>query len=243
LASQLGLSTDGTLDDLRKRVKEKWSTVEPYLPSQSAAKSFLLRTLVQQNMDPSMHQGNCLSKIKIKLLTDLISGIPVLSGTDPEEILKFLIRAKGVFDLKLISESEFMVLLISRTVGRITQILGAHLGSAQRWAMVQSEIISTFLSPRVKEGFLAFNLRGRSKHLCYVSSGGCRDFGLHWLGISTSGPHGAKPTSEGKPEFVRDLFSLATTVAEAVAVEEQRKRVSAAVKPGPGPRLLRVMWH
>jgi hypothetical protein len=86
LASQLGLSTDGTLDDLRKRVKEKWTAVEPYLPSQSAAKSFLLTTPVQQNMDPSMHQGNCLSKIKIKLVTDLISGILVLSGTDPEEI-------------------------------------------------------------------------------------------------------------------------------------------------------------
>jgi hypothetical protein len=105
LASVLGLSTDGTLDDLRERIKEKWTAVEPYLPSQSAAKSFLLTTPVDQNMDPSMQQGNCLSNIKIKLATDLISDIPVLSGTDPEEILKFLIRAKGVFDLKLISES------------------------------------------------------------------------------------------------------------------------------------------
>jgi hypothetical protein len=40
LASQLGLSTDGTLDDLRKRVKEKWTAVELYLPSQSTAKSY-----------------------------------------------------------------------------------------------------------------------------------------------------------------------------------------------------------
>jgi hypothetical protein len=45
LASQLGLSTDGTLDDLRKRVKEKWTAVELYLPSQSTAKSSLLRRL------------------------------------------------------------------------------------------------------------------------------------------------------------------------------------------------------
>jgi hypothetical protein len=155
LASQLGLSTDGTLDDLRKRVKEKWTAVELYLPSQSTAKSFLLTTPVQQNMDPSVSQGNCLSKVKIKLATDLISNIPVLSGTDPEEILKFLIRAKGIFDLRLISESEFMALLVSRTVGRITQILGAHLGSTQSWAMFQSEIISTFLPLRVKDGFLA----------------------------------------------------------------------------------------
>jgi hypothetical protein len=38
-----------------------------------------------------------------------------------------------------------------------------------------------------------------------------------------------------KPESVRDLFSLAISVAEAVAVEEQRRRLSAAVKPGPAP--------
>jgi hypothetical protein len=155
LASQLGLSADGILADLMKRVKEKWTAVELYLLSQSAAKSFLITTPVQQNMDTSVYQGNWLSKVKIKLATDLISGIPVLSGTDPEEILKFLIRAKRVFDLKLISESEYMAHLVSRTVGRITQILGAHLGSTQSWAMVQSEIISTFFPPRVKEGFLA----------------------------------------------------------------------------------------
>jgi hypothetical protein len=39
-----------------------------------------------------------------------------------------------------------------------------------------------------------------------------------------------------KPESVRDLFSLATTVAEKMAEEEQRKRVFAAVKPGSAPR-------
>jgi hypothetical protein len=31
VASQLGLSTDGKLDDLRKRVKEKWTAIEDYL--------------------------------------------------------------------------------------------------------------------------------------------------------------------------------------------------------------------
>jgi hypothetical protein len=38
-----------------------------------------------------------------------------------------------------------------------------------------------------------------------------------------------------KPESVRDLLSLATTVAEAMAVEEQGKRVFAAVKLGLAP--------
>jgi hypothetical protein len=38
LASQLGLSTDGMLDNLRKRIKDKWTAVEPFLLSHGAAK-------------------------------------------------------------------------------------------------------------------------------------------------------------------------------------------------------------
>jgi hypothetical protein len=41
-----------------------------------------------------------------------------------------------------------------------------------------------------------------------------------------------------RPKSVRDLFSLATIVAEAVAVEEQRKRLTAADMPGSAPRPL-----
>jgi hypothetical protein len=42
LAAQLGLSIDGTLDDLRKRVKQRWAVIQPYLPSPTAAKSSLV---------------------------------------------------------------------------------------------------------------------------------------------------------------------------------------------------------
>jgi hypothetical protein len=51
LASQLGLSTDGSLDDLRKRVKEKWTAIEIYFPSESAAKASLVTKPVQQNIN------------------------------------------------------------------------------------------------------------------------------------------------------------------------------------------------
>jgi hypothetical protein len=39
-----------------------------------------------------------------------------------------------------------------------------------------------------------------------------------------------------RPESVRDLFLLATTVAETVVVEEQHMRLTAVVKPKPVPR-------
>jgi hypothetical protein len=39
-----------------------------------------------------------------------------------------------------------------------------------------------------------------------------------------------------RPESIQDLFSLATTLAEAVAVEDQRKRATATAQQGSVPR-------
>jgi hypothetical protein len=161
LARQLGLSTDGTLDDFRKRVKEKWTAIEPCLPSPSAGKSSVVTKPVSQSTDSVGYQGYCLNKFKFKLATDLISAINVLSGTDPEEVLNFLIRAKEVLDHKLVSDSEFIVLMVSRTSGRITQILGAHVGTTQDWGVVQTELISTFIPCRVKKRLLALHVLER----------------------------------------------------------------------------------
>ena len=247
LARQLGLSTDGTLDDLRKRVKEKWTAIEPCLPFPSTAKSSVVTKPVLQSTDSVGYQGYCLNKVKLKLATDLISAIPVLSVTDPEEILTFLIRAKGVFDLKLVSDSEFMALLVSRTSGRITQILGAHVGTTQCWGLVQTEIISTFLPCRVKERFLAshvlerFQSPGEDLNSYVMSVVAAADI----LGFSGSEAQLVQRMLQNlhpklksyllfatRPESIKDLFSLATTVAEAVAVENQRKRTTASAQQG-----------
>jgi hypothetical protein len=118
-ASQLGLSADGALDDLRKRVKDKWTIMKPYLPPISTAKSSQMAKPVQLGVEPVGAQESSLSKVKIKLASDLIVAIPPLSSTDPEQILQFSIRATQVAELKLVTDSEFMALLISRTVGRI----------------------------------------------------------------------------------------------------------------------------
>jgi hypothetical protein len=242
---------DGTLDELRKRVKEKWTNIEPYLPCPSAAKSSVVTKPVQENVEQVVYQGNCLTKVKLKLATDLISGIPVLSGTDPEEILKFLIRVKQVFELKLVSDPELLTVLIIRTSGRIAQILGAHIGTTQSWGMVQSEIISTFLPPRVKERFLAsyvldrFQSTGVDMNTYIMSVVVAADI----LGFSGSESQLVHRMVENlhprvksfflfasRPETVRDLFSLATTVAEALAVEDQRKRLTAPIQQGAAPR-------
>jgi hypothetical protein len=66
LASQLGLSADGALDDLRKRVRDKWTIMEPYLPPISTAKSSQMAKPAQLGVAPAGAKGSSLSKVKIK---------------------------------------------------------------------------------------------------------------------------------------------------------------------------------
>jgi hypothetical protein len=154
LASQLGLPTDGALDDLRRRVREKSTTIEACVPSLGLDKSSLIVESGQPGTDASVSPRNDASKVRLKLVTDLVQGIPVLSGTYPEAILKFLIRVNQIWELRLISDAEFLAVLFGRTSGRVMQILGTHLAMKNAWGMVQSDIIATLLPPRVKESFL-----------------------------------------------------------------------------------------
>jgi hypothetical protein len=154
LARYMGLSVDGTLDDLRKRLKQKWTALQPYLPSPSAVKPSLVLEPNSLSTDFINHDSSYLGKVKSKLVSGLIMNVPLLMDTDPENVVKILIRVSEVYELKLVSDSEFMSLLVCGTSGRVTQILGAHLGTAQNLAGVRSLIISTFLPPRVKEKYL-----------------------------------------------------------------------------------------
>ncbi|PNF24849.1 hypothetical protein B7P43_G12918 [Cryptotermes secundus] len=140
-----------------------------------------------------------------------------------------------------------MALMVSRTSGRITQILGAHIGTTQSWGLVQTEIISTFLPCRVKERFLAshvlegFQSPGEDLNSYVMSVVAAADI----LGFSGSEAQLVQRMLQNlhpkvksyllfatRPESIKDLFSLATTVAEAVAVENQRKRTTASAQQG-----------
>jgi hypothetical protein len=54
LASQLGLKADGTLDDLRRRVKERWTAMESFLPSPSPATESILETKAKSHVTDSL---------------------------------------------------------------------------------------------------------------------------------------------------------------------------------------------
>jgi hypothetical protein len=193
-------------------------------------------------VDSGVVQASSLGKVKVKLATDLIVAIPPLTCTDPEKVLQFLIRATQVRDLKLISDSEFVALLISRTSGRVMQMLGAHIGTPDGWGMVRSEIISNFLPPRVKEQFLTSyvleRFQGPDENLTnFVMAVATAADILGFTGPETQlvrrmlqNLHPAVRSHfvfETRPESVAEMFALATTVAEAVAVDEQRRRATA----------------
>jgi hypothetical protein len=65
-------------------------------------------------------------------VTDLIKKISLLADTDPEKILIFLMGVKGVHDLNLVTDFEFISPLDSRTSGSIMQNLRVHLGNVSR---------------------------------------------------------------------------------------------------------------
>jgi hypothetical protein len=236
LTSQLGLSIDGTLDDLRKRLKQKWTSLQPYFPPPSAPKSSQASEPNPLNIYSIGHESTYLSKVNFKLVSNLIKNIPLLADTDPEKIVKFFMSVGEVYDLKLVIDSEFMSLLVCRTSGRITQMLGSHVGTTRNWGMVRSHIVSTFLPPRVKEKFLASyvleRLQSSSEDLkSYIMSVVAAADILGFAGsesqlvdrmLQNMHPRDKSYLFASKPGSVRDLFSLATTVAEAVAVEEQR---------------------
>jgi hypothetical protein len=98
----------------------------------------------------------------MNLVSDLLTNIQVLSDTDPDRILKFFIHVSAVYELKLVSDLEFMSLLVSRTSGRIMQMLETHLGTTNGWGEVWSSIISTPPPhPRLKEKFLMTYIQDR----------------------------------------------------------------------------------
>jgi hypothetical protein len=136
LAMELSVPVQGTLDELRKRLKEKWKVLETYLPPQNTDKSEVAMHTAGVSdtevkcSDVHDHVDYSQSKLRGKVVTDLVKNIPVLSDTEPESVFKFLVRAREVYDLNLVSDDEFLALLVARTIGKVTQIFGAHLSTS-----------------------------------------------------------------------------------------------------------------
>jgi hypothetical protein len=133
LANELGVSAQRTLDELRRKVKDKGRAVEIYLPPQIADKFGAgmdvagVSNVKIQNADVHAQISYSQIKLKCSVVTDLVRKIPVLSDTEPESVFRFLVQAKEVYDLKLVTDREILALLVTRTSGRLMHIISVHL--------------------------------------------------------------------------------------------------------------------
>ncbi|PNF36842.1 hypothetical protein B7P43_G09252, partial [Cryptotermes secundus] len=177
-------------------------------------------------------------KMRGKVVGDLVRNIPVLSGTDSESVLHFLIRAQEVYDLNLVVDLEFLAPLVGRTSGRVTQILGLHLGTSSMWGVVSSEISSIFLPPRIREEFVCkYVLRlfqSQTEHLTqFIMSvvAAARILSYHGSEsdlvqrtVQNMHPRVRSYLVFGsKPTTISELQALASHVAEARAIDAQRQ--------------------
>jgi hypothetical protein len=139
-------------------VKEKWKVLETFLPPQKADKSEVAMHTAEgrDSRDSSVNGDVTYSQIKLRAnaISDLVKGILGLNDVETEGVLKFLIHASEVYELGLVTDEEFLALLVARMTGRFTQIIGGHLSASANWGVVCSELRSTFLPPRIREGLL-----------------------------------------------------------------------------------------
>jgi hypothetical protein len=142
-------------------LKEKWKALETYLPPQSEDKSEVamhtagVNDSKVQGGDVHNHVSYAKLKLRGKAASDLVKNIPVFSDTDPESVFNFVIRVREVYDLNIVTDAEFLALLVARTTGRFTQIISVNFSASSNGVSVCPEILSTFLPPCIREGFLS----------------------------------------------------------------------------------------
>jgi hypothetical protein len=234
----------GTLDELRKRLKEKWKALETYLPPQNADKSEVaMHTAGFSDIkvhcgDVHDHVSYSQSKLRGNVATDLVKNIPVLSDTEQESVFNFLIRAREVYDLNLVTDAEFLVLLVARTTGRLTQIISVHLSASSKGVSVYSEILPTFLPPSIREGFLSKYVSDRFQFateelsqfvMSVVPAADILGYEVpesvlvHRMVQNIHPNVRSRLVFASEPKSIKNLYSLASQVAEDWAIDDRRK--------------------
>ena len=178
------------------------------------------------------------------MISDLVKNIPMLNSVDPEQVFLFLVRAREVYDLKLVSDEVFLALLVARTSGRIMAVISRHLQTFSGWGMVCSDILATFLPSRIRETFLSryilCRFQGHDEDLFHfitsvVTAASILDYGVSELELARRIIQNMHPsvrswlTFESEPKSIEELYGLASRVAEARAVEQCRSGPERAV--------------
>jgi hypothetical protein len=178
-----------------------------------------------QNED--VHAQLSYSQIKLKciVVTDLVRKIPVLSDTEPESVFRFLVQAKEVYDLNLVTDGEFLALSVTRTSGRLMQIISVHLRACSGWGLVCSELLSKYVLDR----FQTFTEELSQFVVSEVVAANILDYQvsesvLVWCIVQNIHPClRSRLTFASEPKSIEELHILASQVAEGRAIDDRRK--------------------
>ncbi|PNF34200.1 hypothetical protein B7P43_G17550 [Cryptotermes secundus] len=244
LAIEFGVSVQGTLDEMWNKLKENWRVVETYLPPQSTDKSEVGMGIAGasdvkfQCSDIHPHVNYSQIKFRGKVVTYLVWNIPVLSDSEPESVFKFLVRAREIYDLNLVTDKEFLAFLVSRMTGRVMQIIRVHLRASSGWGLVCSEILSIFLPPHIQEGFLSRYVLNRFQAateelsqfvISVVTATNILKYQAPESGLVHRIVQKIHPqvcsclVFASEPKSLKELYSLASQVAESQATDDRRE--------------------
>jgi hypothetical protein len=102
-----GPSTDGSLVNLPRPVETKWTATVACTSAQSSGTS-------GSPSSQRLGKGDChLGEVQIVPVTDLSADVHALEDADPERALHFLTMTQAVDDLLVVTDFEFVYLLVS----------------------------------------------------------------------------------------------------------------------------------
>jgi hypothetical protein len=181
--------------------------------------------------------GYLQAKLRGNVVTDMVKNLPVLVDTEPGNVFAFLLKAQEIFDLNLVVDLDFLALLVAKTTGRLTQLIAENLRASSTWGSVCDQILATFFPPRIREEFLSKFVLDRFQTATedvfhFIKS---VVTAARILGYQASESELVRRLVQNihpmvrshlifvpEPKTIDELYSLATRVQEARAVEERR---------------------
>jgi hypothetical protein len=137
-----------------------------------------------------------------------------------------------------VTDAEFLALSVVRTTGRLTQMFSVHFSASSKWGSVCTEILTTFLQARIRKGFLSKYVLGRfqsaTKELSQfvmpvVAAADILGYEVpesvlvHRMVQNIHTNVRCRLVFASESKSIKDLYSLASQVAEGRAIDDRRK--------------------
>jgi hypothetical protein len=178
------------------------------------------------------------AKLRGNVVTDMVKNLPVLVNTEPGNVFTFLLKAQDFFYLNLVFDVDLLALLVAKTTDRLTQTIAEHMRASSTLGSFCNQILATFFPPRIREEFLSKFVLDRfqtaTEYLFHFIESVVTAARI--LGYQASESELTRRLAQNihplvcshlafvaEPKTIDELYSLATRVQEARAVEERRR--------------------